>query len=293
MKRRHFLGAAALGTAAAGLPGFLEKAFAQQRDPDDAAAIVADAYRRAALAGRPLFVIVVPSDERKYDRGHAWGELLNNGTDEQLWPFALVEVVAAPYSAVRRVIPSAPADEPVGLVVETLGPPRTTSMTLELPELDMGWDEPEGRADHQIDDRMSRLAGAVRGVIAAGAPALESRATQVGARLEAWESHRLEQVLGSRARLSADLARRGSAIVALAAERDPAVRTELRARLSAVAREDLVTRPVAGAHWASSWGCGTEIEGIPEDQQMVVGCGMGHVPERSQRFLYFFAVPRA
>jgi hypothetical protein len=49
--------------------------------------------------------------------------------------------------------------------------------------------------------------------------------------------------------------------------------------------------PPAGAHWAHSSGCGTMIEGV--DQRFAVACGMGHVPEKSRRFLYFFAIDRS
>ncbi len=58
--------------------------------------------------------------------------------------------------------------------------------------------------------------------------------------------------------------------------------------LAAAARANVVKKPPAGARWASSAGCGVEVEGAPDDG-MVVGCGMGHVPQKSQRFLYLFA----
>lgn len=58
------------------------------------------------------------------------------------------------------------------------------------------------------------------------------------------------------------------------------------ATLAAGVRSTLKVKPPPGARWAKSLGCGTEIEG--EDLNMIVGCGMGHVPEKSQRFLYFF-----
>jgi hypothetical protein len=71
----------------------------------------------------------------------------------------------------------------------------------------------------------------------------------------------------------------------------------------------LVKRPPDGAHWATSSGCGTKVEDTPEeiadkerrraearkrgtvlvDRIVVVGCGMGHVPDKSRRFLHFFA----
>lgn len=57
--------------------------------------------------------------------------------------------------------------------------------------------------------------------------------------------------------------------------------------LAAAVRQHLKVKPPPGARWASSSGCGTTIEG--DDEGGVFGCGMGHVPELSRRFLYFFA----
>lgn len=57
--------------------------------------------------------------------------------------------------------------------------------------------------------------------------------------------------------------------------------------LAADVRAKLTKRPPRGARWGRSYGCGTEIEG--EVEQMAIGCGMGHIPAKSQRFLYFFA----
>jgi hypothetical protein len=63
---------------------------------------------------------------------------------------------------------------------------------------------------------------------------------------------------------------------------------KLAARAAGV-RARLVKQRPPGAHWASSSGCGTQIEGM---EPSLVACGMGHVPVKSARFLYFFAVER-
>jgi hypothetical protein len=69
------------------------------------------------------------------------------------------------------------------------------------------------------------------------------------------------------------------------------------ADLTAPTRSDAIARATAtatadpsGAYWATSHGCGLMIEGI--EDQMGVKCGMGYTPERSARFLYFYADPR-
>src|SRR4029078_8781974 len=50
--------------------------------------------------------------------------------------------------------------------------------------------------------------------------------------------------------------------------------------------------PPPGSHWANASGCGpATVENEKEDSDEIVayGCGMGHVPAKSSRFLYFFA----
>ena len=51
-------------------------------------------------------------------------------------------------------------------------------------------------------------------------------------------------------------------------------------------------QPPGGSHWANASGCGpATVENMKDDSNEVVGygCGMGHVPAKSSRFLYFFA----
>ena len=51
-------------------------------------------------------------------------------------------------------------------------------------------------------------------------------------------------------------------------------------------------QPPAGSHWANASGCGpATVENMKDDSDEIVGygCGMGHVPAKSSRFLYFFA----
>lgn len=62
---------------------------------------------------------------------------------------------------------------------------------------------------------------------------------------------------------------------------------KLAARAAGV-RARMVKLPPSGAHWAHSSGCGTTIEGVEDN--MVIGCGMGHVPAKAGRFLYFFSL---
>ena len=295
MKRRAFLGAAAAGAAAVTVPVWIDRAFAQRLDPDRHAAEVANAYRRGALSGRPMLLVVIPPDTDKRDRGQLWGELLNHGADAQLWPLALVEVVAADLASARRVVPSLPVEEAIAIVVETDGSQRTAPVTIDVPSIGwqaqpegLGWEEREAWSERRIDTRIDRLAGALAEAIAGDLQTLSARADAARARLGASERSRLDQLLGSSARVPGELVRAAPAIVALAARRS--ADGVLYSRLAAVVREDLVECAIPGARWARSAGCGTYVEGLPDDDQVMVGCGMGHVPERSQRFVHFFAV---
>lgn len=80
MKRRAFLA----GLAAA--PWWIRRAFAD-------ASVAAPPTVRTT---RPTLVLVVPTDESaRWDRGAAFGELLNHGGDRELAPLALADVVCA------------------------------------------------------------------------------------------------------------------------------------------------------------------------------------------------------
>ena len=51
-------------------------------------------------------------------------------------------------------------------------------------------------------------------------------------------------------------------------------------------RTQYVRREIPGSRWGRGSGCGTQIEG---ETPRLVGCGMGHVPQLSRRFLFFFS----
>ena len=70
--------------------------------------------------GKPLLVLVVPDDgDVRWRNGQAFGELLNRGGDEAMALLALAEVICAPMSALRLVVPGAGEAEPTMVVVET------------------------------------------------------------------------------------------------------------------------------------------------------------------------------
>ena len=107
MKRRAFI----LGLAAA--PWFVRRAFgdASIADAGAGAATVATGVRSSPPT-RPTLVLIVPRDDgARWDRGSAFGALLNHGGDRDLAPLALVDVVCA------RAAHYGVADEPLMLLV--------------------------------------------------------------------------------------------------------------------------------------------------------------------------------
>ena len=86
------------------------------------------------------------------------------------------------------------------------------------------------------------------------------------------------RIRGKRARYAAELARNRPVVA-------------WRRAIVAGARARVQGRRIPGSHWAISGGCGVSIEDWSGDDRVMIGCGMGHVPPRSQRFLHFF-VPR-
>ena len=248
MKRRRILGAASAGLAASLWPSWLRLAFADGPACDatghapppslDGVAALSGALSRARQANRPLLVLVIPArDLERSDRGHAYGELLNFGSDVQLAPLARAEVVCATMADLLKLVPNAGAGEPLMVLVSTDRVPATArQLDATLPPFaEFLEDGPSGEALHKREDlvsdrRIAVLAGLLRGALGADDSQASTLAVEV--------------------------------------------------------RKRLKDRPPAGTRWANGSGCGVEIEG--EQDNLAVDCGMGHVPHKSRRFLYFF-----
>ncbi|WP_437297197.1 hypothetical protein [Sorangium sp. So ce426] len=250
MKRRHLLGATAAGLAATAWPAFIRDAFGDGAACDEtgkpAAAAgslvqVSAAFRRARQASRALLVFVIPADDSaKWERGHAFGELLNFGADGDLAPLAGVEVVCATMADLKKLVPGAGTGEPLLVVV------RTDKVPVVATQLDVAIPSYDG---------MRRMAG--------------------GGREEQLKHD--DKVAAQRIGALGALLRKGLGADA----------RDVEARAASV-RARLVKAPPAGARWAIASGCGIDVEGAEDSGLMA--CGMGHVPSKSRRFLYFFSV---
>jgi hypothetical protein len=309
MKRRDMNRILMLGTAlAGGWPPWLRRAFGVEgaSGPADGALrwrrIAGTAYRRAVRAGKPLLALVVPvvdpASGRGYqalwDRGQAFGELLNHGDDDALATLALAEVVCAPAATLQELVPALPAGEPLMVLIETDGVlARARPLDHPLPRPS----RPEARGPVAPEDWESHFARQAQ----AESAAIHRRIAVLTRLLHEGLRATPQMLLDRAARARAGLGRppgpaslteaHGMAAVLLAAavalperERGPAIH-----RIAEAARTALCRHWVPGSRWANASGCGArpELEPDEKDESVGIRCGMGHVPDESRRFLDF------
>lgn len=331
MKRRAFLDAAAKAGIAAAVtaatwPQFIREAFADEpaleppeppapRKPDaktvaeeekrERLAVLSDGYRRAQKAGKPLLVIIIPDDRSKrWQRGEYFGSYINHGTSEQIFALSLCEVICSGMSELRQMVPTVGLGEPLAVLVETDRVPATVRrLEARLPDLRHDPDSRprsvedyqarERRETEEVDTRIALLSKLVHDAVAANPGMLQQRASQLKSVVSAATLAPIEATLRDKGKLTEADADRGAAIVALFAQQaDKATRGELHKTLARSVEQRLRKQRVPGSHWAHQSGCGTTVEGV-KDHGPMIACGMGHVPEKANRFLYFFSVQKS
>lgn len=291
MQRRKFLGIVTLGVGTTTLPMWLSSAFNLDGGPNcgddsvthDLTALPVDytdpdaCMPGAVPHGKPRLVLVIPVDEtQQYRRGHAFGELLNAGSDAQLAPLAAFDVVCRKLADLDLV---AGDHEPLLVVLEPGRPPHM----LDTP---LPWPEHEPFLDIDIDARITALADLIARHV--DGPKLVAQACHERASLPPADLQRLDQLPTAAGELMPHDVDRAPATALLAARGpDPAVNHHLTALLAASVRARLCSQPIDGAPWARATGCGVEVEGEPDSRGGIM-CGMGHTPRRSQRFLKFY-----
>ncbi len=256
MKRREFL-VLSLFAPLASRAGLLDCPKPEQRRQ-----VVRAGLAAAKAAGKPLLVLVAPRDGA-WIRGHALGQWLNHGGDSALADVAQVHVIVARTEDVRAERPSLPAGTDPTLWF--LWGEDSTPLQVTLQHADS--DRRRGTdADPSIDRNIKALRDALR--IALGA----TREGRVAAcrPLPAPAARLTPQEVDAHAARLAD-------------------QPDMVARLAAAARQRVVSAPIPGSYWATGHGCGEVVEGVPHEEQQLVKCGMGFVPERSRRFVRFFA----
>ena len=192
MKRRIVLGGALASLLAA--PAL--RAFAQDRPPEDALlAGLSEAYRAALRAHRPLLVLVIPEDDaQRWDRGGAFGALINHGPDDALVALGLVELACATSRTLRELVPQAPSGEPLLVLVDPSSVPASVrALDRPLPAMPSDWSTPDPVLDDAIDRRIATLAGLLREGLGDRVAALSSaeRAATLQRAIDTVRGHRI------------------------------------------------------------------------------------------------------
>ena len=165
---------------------------------------------------------------------------------------------------------------------------RVEREDLALPEISWGEPEPFLEWERAARARIAAIEAALRRALAPDEETIAARRALCLAAVPEGERAGLEARFAAGTATPRDV-RAAPALARAAAEADPEKRDTWIARLAAAAREEIVAAPPAGAKWAQSAGCGTRIEG--EEENVMVACGMAHVPALSQRFLHLFTNP--
>src|SRR5689334_1173977 len=126
MKRRSFL----VGGAAAALtswPAWIARAFDPDSTCSDSERLegLFDSYRNARRAGKPLLVLVIPKDDdKKWERGTWFGQVLNYGADDTLAMLSLVTLSCATTEELGRLVQLDATDaEPMFVTIDTASRP--------------------------------------------------------------------------------------------------------------------------------------------------------------------------
>ncbi|HYV45165.1 MAG TPA: hypothetical protein VFA20_09910 [Myxococcaceae bacterium] len=320
MKRRGLLKGMGVAAAASLWPGWLSEAFAGPPcGVRKGAVTLSAAIQRAHAASRPLLVFTIPADDgEKWDRGRHFGEYLNHGSDHDLAPLACTEVVCAELKTLSQLIPSAtgplaPADprenEPVISFADVERSPARIAHALlsfkqhdamydrlaELPGLEglseeerrqaytAHWAEQQAREEQGIDDCIRQTSAAIRAAVFGDSAWAKRRADATWDKLTGSDRELARKMMaGGEGTPEQVLALAPVLAVSAEATGDP----RLEKLLATAARARYCAQRIPGSKWADASGCGETVEG--EDDNLAFGCGMGRVPARSQRFLYFF-----
>lgn len=299
MDRRGFLERLGVGAAIVGAAGWLPEAAAQSADeggpsPRMLFLEVREARERAQRAGRPLLVLVIPKkDEERDARGSAFGEYLNHGSAEQLAPLALCDLATASMADLRRLEPAVGRGEPLMVLLESDGlAPKVRAARARLPESEPWGDA--AREEALIERRIVRLASLADELLA-GDDALLWRRVSVARAYDVQASLEMDAAIAGDGVPAVELCARAGALALQAARRDPRRRDALQEALRESVTDRFVRQPLPGSYWGTRSSCGSETEdvlpaGYGDDGSPLITvsvCGMGHVPEKSQRFLRF------
>lgn len=251
--------------------------------------------RQARSIGKPILVLVIPEDrDLVWDRQQVLGEWLNHGGREALAELASCEVVCVEESYLRLAFELEEGLDPLLFVmIETARQPFEARVAPDdlKPLSRPSFLEDDSRYVERVRKRIRDVELHARDLIAPDRRALEVRERQCRRSLDTETLQALEAFLADPTRPvepDLELVDRGAAMIRLAIQEGHPQAGHLLECLAQAAERRLLEAPPHRARWARSTGCGMSIE--EEDSPMAVGCGMGHIPEISTRFLYFYTV---
>lgn len=314
MERRHFIGAAGLGLLFPALPGWLRAGFQEAERQDTGTGddqgegeghghcpnpYVRSTLERARGLGKPTLVFVVPAEARdRPERRQLFGQYLNLCDDDALLDLALCEVLCAAQADLAVHVPeAAKAEDPLMVLVGRRG--KVEFVKDDLPDLlPLPFGRDEAEFTKSIEARVATLAGRVHALVAPDRQAIALHAVDAETSLGEERVERVRRALESSDELEPALADAAAALLLEVPATDlraPALRSAVLEGVRARLREG----PPFGANWASSSGCGSTIEEVPEGhpayradapppQSFLMACGMAHVPAVSERFLSFW-----
>lgn len=298
--RRAWFSSAVAAVAFTGVPDWLQFFGRGHQDPKPAPAPAAPAVRerqlraaavQAKAQSKPLLVLIVPDgDAATHIRGKWLGAWFVHGGASARLDLALCVPAAASAQEIRALAKvSLPDPAPVMLLLDAtlLDDPAGSGLKATPIEVDL----PETSLPQQAAD-LERLTTALAAALPQHAGALDAMAQRVRASLTDEDAERVQGWLAGGRRPDDELLVRATAWVRCLLPNMNAERSRTaQAMLLAAIERVWMQRPLPGARWGRTEGCGIDIED-PAAPGGVIGagveCGMGRVPEVCRRFLVFY-----
>lgn len=292
--RRRFLAGVVAGAGATAVPHWLSHTFGL-------GAHALHTHGLGAWLGgderpRRLLVLVIPEDPgARWDRGYAFGAWLNHGTAQQLSWLAFADVCCEQLADLPSLGVEVEGEPWMVLVEPDLGR-ATPVMPVNADDLEnvvpveLPADQETGRPseDQELEASLAEIDALTRGLARVMEPELWRWAKDERVALGCDDVDAFDALVQDGGWPWTKHIHDAPAALVLSARGNDAELSEALVieALAERVRTRYVRREIPGSRWGHGSGCGTQIEG---ETPRMVGCGMGHVPELSRRFLYFFS----
>ncbi len=284
--RRELLRGSAAAAAGAGVSAWLQRGFTPQvTNGEPASDPIAAAIEAAAANGLPLLVLIVPDDEHeRRQRARDLGAILLHGKLSVRATLATCELVCATQEHLLAQLPKLKRELYSDSSVALLEPDNGKGHALSLnngstPDEIHSFDRAGN--DARLKSRIGVLARQLEDFLVVRPSVLRRRARTNAAATGL-------AIPEEPAALDLDLVQRAPAVARQAAEDSLAREAWLRALSGRLDQHAAAIGP-RGARWAVSSSCGGErVEGETGSRGPAGPCGVGHTPELTRRFLWFY-----